>query len=61
MFARLLCSSLVSAAVFTTLSPLVQLVGKLRDVDARVRLDEVAGDRDEPSLRAALISAISQA
>jgi hypothetical protein len=58
---RLLLNRWAEKRGITTLSPLVQLVGKLRDVDARVRLDEVAGDRDEPSLRAALISAISQA
>jgi hypothetical protein len=42
----------------TTLSPLVQLIAKLRDVDARVRLDQVTGERDEPALRAALVKAI---
>jgi hypothetical protein len=44
-----------------TLSPLVQLVGKLRDVEARVRLEQVGGCHDELSLRAALLSAISKA
>lgn len=45
----------------STLSPLVQLVGRLRDVKAGVRLDAVAGGHDEPALRAALVSAISRA
>lgn len=45
----------------TTLSPLLQLVVKLHDVQARVRLERVVGSRDEPALRSALISAISAA
>jgi hypothetical protein len=45
----------------TTLSPLLQLVAKLHDVEARVRLEPVAGRRDEAALRSALVSAISAA
>ena len=45
----------------TTLSPLVQLVVRLRDVTARVRLEQVAPSCDELALRAALVSAISRA
>lgn len=45
----------------TTLSPLVQLVFGLSDVNARVRLEQVLGTCDERSLRAALVSAISKA
>ena len=45
----------------STLSPLVQLVGRLRDVEARVRLEQVLGCRDELALREALVSAISKA
>jgi len=58
---RLLINRLAEKRGISTLSPLVQLIGRLRDVKARVRLDVVAGGRDEPSLRAALISAISRA
>jgi hypothetical protein len=45
----------------STLSLLLQLLAKLRDVEARVRLDQVTGEHDEPALRAALVKAISQA
>jgi hypothetical protein len=58
---RLLINRLAEKRGISTLSPLVQLVGRLRDVQARVRLHTVAGGRDEPALRAALISAISRA
>jgi len=58
---RLLINRLAEKRGISTLSPLVQLVGRLRDVKARVRLHTVAGSRDEPELRAALISAISLA
>ena len=58
---RLLLNRLAEERGVTTLSPLVQLLGKLRDVNARVRLEQVGGSRDELSLRAALVSAISKA
>jgi len=45
----------------STLSPLVQLVAGLRDVNARVRLEPALGGHDEAALRAALINAISRA
>jgi len=58
---RLLLNRLAEKRGITTLSPLVQLACRLRDVNARVRLDPVAGGCDELSLRAALVSAISKA
>jgi hypothetical protein len=58
---RLLLNRLAEQRGVSTLSLLLQVVGRLRDVNARVRLDEVTGARDEPSLRAALVSAISRA
>ncbi len=58
---RLLLNRLAEQRGVTTLSPLLQLVAKLRDVNARVRLDPVTGARDEYSLRAALVNAISKA
>jgi hypothetical protein len=58
---RLLLNRMAEARGITTLSPLVQLVFKLRDVAARVRLSAVADNRDELCLRAALFNAISQA
>jgi hypothetical protein len=58
---RLLINRLAEKRGISTLSPLVQLVGRLRDVKARVRLHAVAGSRDELALRAALISAMSRA
>src|SRR6478735_3995288 len=58
---RLLINRLAEKRGVTTLSPLVQLVAKLRDVKARVRLESVGVNRDELSLRNALISAISTA
>jgi hypothetical protein len=58
---RLGLNRLAEKRGITTLSPLVQLAFKLRDVQARVRLDQVLGGRDELSLRSALISAISKA
>jgi len=54
---RLLLNRLAEKRGITTLSPLVQLVAKLHDVEARVRLEQVES-RDETSLRQALISAI---
>lgn len=58
---RLLINRLAEKRGVTTLSPLVQLVAKLRDVKASVRLESVGEARDEPSLRDALIRAISRA
>jgi len=58
---RLLLNRLAEARGITTLSPLVQLVFKLRDVAARVRLSAAVDNRDELCLRAALFNAISQA
>lgn len=58
---RLLLNRLAEKRGITTLSPLVQLVAKLRDVEARVRLEQLTESRDENSLRSALISAISAA
>jgi hypothetical protein len=58
---RLLLNRWAERRGITTLSPLVQLVGKLRDVEARVRIEEVIGSRDPLSLRMALLSAISTA
>jgi 1-acyl-sn-glycerol-3-phosphate acyltransferase len=55
---RLLVNRLAERGGVTTLSPLVQLVAKLRDVRARVRLDEVPSDRSEAKLRQALLNAI---
>jgi len=57
---RLLLNRVAERRGVTTLSPLLQLVGKLRDVEARVRID-VASQRDECSLRAALVNAIAKA
>ncbi len=58
---RLLLTRLAEKRGITTLSLLVQLVGRLRDVKARVRLDQIAGSREQLALRTALIKAISQA
>ena len=58
---RLLLNRMAEARGISTLSPLVQLVFGLRDVQARVRLEAVLGNRDDSSLRAALINAISTA
>jgi len=58
---RLLLNRWVEKRGITTFSPLVQVVGKWRDVSARVRLEDVPGSRDELSLRAALLSAIAKA
>jgi 1-acyl-sn-glycerol-3-phosphate acyltransferase len=67
---RFVLNRLAEARGVTTLSPLVQMVGKLRDVVARVHLAETAGARQlgelEPeqqrrTLRAALLAAISAA
>ncbi len=55
---RLLLNRLAEQRGITTLSPLVQLLGRLRDVEARVRIDEVSGADDEPALRSALLNAI---
>jgi hypothetical protein len=55
---RLLLNRLAERRGITTLSPLVQLVGGLRDVEARVRIDEASGVADEQALRRALLSAI---
>jgi hypothetical protein len=54
---RLLLNRWAESRGVTTLSPLVQLVGKLRDVRTGVRLEEVA-ERSEPGLRRALLNAI---
>lgn len=56
---RLLINRFAEKRGVTTLSPLVQLVAKLRDVKASVRLEPVGAACDELSLRNALISAIS--
>jgi len=58
---RLFVNRLAEKRGITTLSPLVQLLGKLRDVEARVRLEPVTGECDELSLRRALLRAISAA
>jgi len=58
---RLLLNRWAEKRGISTLSPLVQLTFKLRDVQAGVRLDLVLGSRDELALRAALISAVSRA
>src|SRR6185369_14445202 len=58
---RVFLNRLAEQRGITTLSPLLQLVAKLHDVEARVRLELVTGDHDEHSLRRALISAISAA
>jgi len=42
----------------TTMSLLVQVAGRLRDVKTRVRLEHVTGQRDEGALRQALVGAI---
>jgi 1-acyl-sn-glycerol-3-phosphate acyltransferase len=54
---RLLLNRWAERRGVTTLSPLVQLVARLRDVRARVRLEETAG-RSDAELRRALLSAI---
>jgi len=56
---RLLLNRLAEKRGVTTLSPLVQLVAKLRDVDASVRLEPVGVVRDELALKNALLSALS--
>jgi hypothetical protein len=58
---RLLVNRLAEKHGVYTLSLLVQVVAQLKDVNARVRLDEVAGARDEASLSAALVTAILRA
>jgi hypothetical protein len=58
---RLLLNRLAEERGVTTLSLLLQLVGRLRDVNARVRLQQITGSLDERSLRAALVDAISKA
>lgn len=58
---RLLINRLAEKRGVTTLSPLVQLVAKLHDVEASVRLERVDLARDESSLRNALVRAISTA
>jgi hypothetical protein len=55
---RLLLNRLAERRGVTTLSPLVQLVGGLRDVAARVRLEDASHVADEQDLRRALLSAI---
>jgi Acyltransferase len=57
---RFLLNRLAEKRGITTLSLLLQITGGL-PVEARVRLEEVAGSRDELSLRAALVSAIATA
>jgi len=58
---RLLLNRWAEKRGVTTFSLLAQVAGRLRDVKTRVRIAEVVGARDEPSLRAALVSAISEA
>jgi len=58
---RLLLTRWAERRGITTLSPLVQLVARLRDVQARVRLEQVPAHLDEAALRAALLKAILQA
>ncbi|HET7542464.1 MAG TPA: 1-acyl-sn-glycerol-3-phosphate acyltransferase [Polyangiaceae bacterium] len=58
---RLILNRWAEKRGITTLSPLVQLVAKLHDVEARVRLEQVTGSRDQRSLRSSLLSAISTA
>lgn len=55
---RLLLNRLAERCGVTTLSPLVQLLGGLRDVEARVRIDDTSDVADEQALRRALLSAI---
>ena len=55
---RLLLNRLAEQRGITTLSPLVQLLGRLRDVEAHVRIAEMSGPDDEPTLRRALVNAI---
>jgi hypothetical protein len=54
----LLLNRLAERRGITTLSPLVQLLAGLRDVEARVRVDDVSHLTDEQDLRRALLSAI---
>jgi hypothetical protein len=58
---RLLLNRLAERRGITTLSPLVQIVGGLRDVHARVRLEETEPGASELGLRSALVSAIARA
>lgn len=58
---RLWLNRLAEQRGVTTFSPLVQLLAGLRDVEARVRIDEVSGAVDEPALRRALVNAIARA
>jgi hypothetical protein len=58
---RLLLNKLAERRGITTLSPLVQIVGGLRDVRARVRLEAAAQGVSESELRRALVSAIGRA
>ena len=58
---RLLLNRWAERRGITTFSLLAQVVGKLHDVRARVRFDQVTGTRDERSLRAALLNAIATA
>jgi hypothetical protein len=58
---RHLLNRLAERRGITTLSALLQVAGKLRDVQTRVRIEPADDARDELSLRAALVSAISQA
>jgi hypothetical protein len=55
---RLLVNRWAERRGITTLSPLVQLLGGLRDVAARVRIEGVSATDDEPALRRALLNAI---
>lgn len=57
---RLLLNRLAERRGVTTLSPLVQIVGGLRDVRTRVRLEEAPAG-GEAELRSALLSAIDRA
>jgi hypothetical protein len=55
---RLLLNRLAERRGITTLSPLVQLLSGLRDVEAHVRIDDASHLSDEQALRRALLSAI---
>jgi hypothetical protein len=55
---RLLINRLAERRGITTLSPLVQLLAGLRDVEAHVRIDDASHVEGEQALRRALLSAI---
>ena len=58
---RLLINRWAESRGVTTFAVLAQVAGRLRDVKTRVRFGEIEGARDEPALRAALVSAILRA